>query len=190
VSPHRELIAGQYAGITPDTIGSSGFDQYEWITNDPLATAVRRSTLSIMFPASGDKTDSHIEPRAEENAPAPRWGWGLLLPTLDYRRRLYNRCYRCRRPWWAASQRSVQYRAGQSQCAMCVRCWKRSSVDQRRLAHRWVTQQAGPRSCAADIEAVVSVADDGDGFLSWPELDWLASLRRPAASPTLQRIAS
>lgn len=61
---------------------------------------------------------------------APKRSWGLLLPSFGY-----ARCWRCRRPWWRAALRSVEYAPGRGQFALCRRCWARSSEDIRMAAH-------------------------------------------------------
>ena len=69
---------------------------------------------------------------------APRWNWGMLLPANGY-----SRCYRCRRPWWAApAGHSVEYAPNRGQFALCESCWAKSSPDWRWHAHNFVCAPA------------------------------------------------
>jgi hypothetical protein len=58
----------------------------------------------------------------------------MLLPAIGW-----QRCYRCRRPWWAISDtHDVEYAPGRGQFALCEPCWARSTRDMRWAAHAWV----------------------------------------------------
>lgn len=91
----------------------------------------------------------------------PGWRPADLIPSFGF-----ARCYGCHRPWWwiekvdpAPAHHSVGYAPGASAFALCERCWKRSTTEQRIVAYQWLFEQWGRpdpeewQACEANIRA-------------------------------------
>lgn len=80
----------------------------------------------------------------------------MLLPSAGY-----GRCYRCRRPWWAADPHEVGYAPGRAQFALCKRCWGRSGVGWRWHAHAYTCRH--PTWSAEETWAILAAVEREPG---------------------------
>lgn len=99
---------------------------------------------------------------------APRISWGSLLPAVGY-----SRCWRCRRPWWCATEHTVYVAPDRGYFALCERCWRRSPMHRRVAAHLHVALRTGmPAEVRDAVVRAVKAPDDPLGAMDLHSADF------------------